>query len=75
MQVIKRRRVLPRTDNTNSKDIPRDNVDEFSYFSTTLRRNDKLVMPSECELMVRGIDFDSVSLSFKIKKGLIIKKG
>ena len=51
---------------------------EASYFSTSIRVNQKIKVPSECEFFVKGIDGSSknpISMSFKLPRGAKIVKG
>lgn len=51
--------------------------EESSYFSTSIRVNQKIKVPSECEFFVKGIDGVSrnpISMSFKLPRGVKIIK-
>lgn len=51
--------------------------DDSSYYSTSIRVNQKIIVPTECEFFVKGIDGTSkhpISMSFKLPRGAKIVK-
>lgn len=74
MQIIRRRGPRPLPDIQEPKVETRERDSRFSYFSTEVNTGQTIIVPGPCEIFVKGVRHNVVSLAFKIKRGLLIEK-